>query len=87
MQAISSRLSLQSRYIKDKYDLELFTDCQSRVMSMALVHEKLYQSEDLDFRNTESFGLSFVCSLVGQLEWTIELDRSAGTKIKIKIRR
>lgn len=47
LMVISSLLSLQSRYIKNKEDLELFEKSQSRAKSMALIHERLYQSEDL----------------------------------------
>ncbi len=53
LQIISSLLNLQSRYIKDEDDLELFRDSQSRVKSMAIIHEKLYQSPDfahVDFK-------------------------------------
>ncbi len=44
---ISSLLNLQSNYIKDKDDLELFRESQTRAKSMALIHERLYQSDDL----------------------------------------
>jgi len=47
MQLISSILNLQSRHIKNKHALEMFEDSQNRIKSMALVHEKLYESEDL----------------------------------------
>ena len=180
LQIISSLLKLQSRYIKDKQTLHVFKESQNRIRSMALIHEKLYQSrelaridfveyvrslvanlfrsyevnsdlitlktniddvflgidtaipcgliidelvsnslkyaftegrqgeihidlhsnkeskftlivsdngvgfpKDLDFRNTESLGLQLTCTLVDQLQGTIELDRSGGTEFKI----
>jgi len=39
--------------------------------------------EDFDWRNVESLGLRLVCSLVEQLDGTIELDRRAGTAFTI----
>ncbi len=47
IQIISSLLSLQSHYIKDKAYSEMLRDSQSRIKSMALIHEKLYQSKSL----------------------------------------
>jgi two-component sensor histidine kinase len=47
LQIISSLLRLQSDYIKDEKALASFKDSQSRIRSMALIHEKLYQSKDL----------------------------------------
>lgn len=47
MQVIFSLLNLQSRHIKDKKVLDIFKETQARIRSMALVHEKLYQSKDL----------------------------------------
>jgi PAS domain S-box-containing protein len=47
MQVISSLLNLQSRYLKHPADVEIFKDCQRRIRSMSLIHEKLYQSKSL----------------------------------------
>lgn len=47
LQIISSLLNLQSAHIRDPRALEVFKEGQGRVRSMALIHEKLYQSEDL----------------------------------------
>jgi PAS domain S-box-containing protein len=47
MQIISSLLNLQSTQLKDKKDLFLFKETQNRIRSLALVHEKLYQSKNL----------------------------------------
>jgi len=47
LQVISSLLSLQAQQIQDEEVLEMFGHSQHRVQSMALIHEKLYQSDEL----------------------------------------
>jgi two-component sensor histidine kinase len=47
LQVVSSMLNLQMDQISDPMALELFQESQSRVRSIALFHEKLYQSRDL----------------------------------------
>ncbi len=47
LQVIASLLGLQAEYIQDQRALDAFTESQSRVRAMALVHERVYQSSDL----------------------------------------
>ncbi len=54
MQIIASLLRLQSNYIKEEKYSEILKESQNRIMSMSLIHEKLYQSKDMakiDFKN------------------------------------
>lgn len=73
LQVISSLLNLQSAYIKDKYDLAIFQQSQQRIASMALIHEKLYQSQDLARIN---FG-EYVRDLVASLFTAYEVNEDA----------
>jgi two-component sensor histidine kinase len=47
LQVISSLLNLQARYLPDPAARAIFTQSQNRVQSIALVHERLYESADL----------------------------------------
>lgn len=60
LQIISSLLFLQSAQIKDKKLLSMFKESQNRVRSMALIHEKLYQSEDLTHINLNDYLRSLI---------------------------
>jgi PAS domain S-box-containing protein len=78
LMVISSLLSLQSGYIKDQEDFELFRESQTRAKSMALIHERLYRSDDLksiDFAD-------YITLLVHDLLNTYNKDN---TKIKLNL--
>ena len=75
---ISSLLNLQSYYIKDKASQEVFKESQNRARSMALIHERLYQSTDLKMID---FG-EYITSLANELFNTYEADINL---IKLKI--
>lgn len=46
LQIISSLIVLQEQYIKDDHIINIFKDFQSRIKTMALIHQKLYDSEN-----------------------------------------
>jgi PAS domain S-box-containing protein len=64
LQIISSLINLQSNGIKNSEDFEIFRESQSRVKSMAIIHEKLYQSVDLANINFKEYIQSLVSYLV-----------------------
>jgi two-component sensor histidine kinase/HAMP domain-containing protein len=78
LQIISSLLYLQSTKAKDEETLHLFEDSQNRIKSMALIHEKLYQSKD--FSN-----VSFNEYVNGLLEYLNASYRQSGCKISTNI--
>ncbi len=69
---ISSLLNLQSSYLKDKASKDIFLESQNRAKSMALIHERLYQSTDL---KKIDFG-DYVQKLSNNLYNTYVLDTS-----------
>ncbi|MDO9036215.1 MAG: PAS domain S-box protein, partial [Methanoregula sp.] len=60
LQIVASLLNLQSRHITDPATLAMFRESQNRVRAMALVHERLYRSEDIS-----SIGLSDYVRFMG----------------------
>jgi two-component sensor histidine kinase/CheY-like chemotaxis protein len=55
MQIISSLLSLQAMHVNDEEMIDLLRDSQNRIRSMAMVHEKLYMSNDLSNINMAEY--------------------------------
>lgn len=47
LQVVSSLIYLQSKKTTNKKTLEMLNESQNRIKSMALIHEKLYQSKDI----------------------------------------
>jgi len=78
LQVISTLLYLESGNFTDKSVIEAFRNSQHRVKSMALVHEKLYQSEDMvsvDFAD-------YIKNLAGYLFQSYSLDSN---KVSLKL--
>ena len=64
LQIILSLLSLQSRNIVNEKDHELFRESQNQVRSMAMIHEKLYQSNNLNSINFSNYVKTLLDSLI-----------------------
>jgi len=80
LQVVSSLLNLQSEHTKDEKYTELLKESQNRIRSMALIHEKLYQSEslaDIDFKE-------YIESLVHGLVRTYKTTDKVALKIDVK---
>ena len=78
LQIISSLLNLQMPHIRDSQAVELFRESQNRVISMALIHEKLYQSESLAGIDVAGY----IHSLADNL---LRSYGAAGQAVKLKI--
>jgi two-component sensor histidine kinase len=63
LQIISSLLNLQAIYVRDDETKVLLGESQNRVKSMAMIHERLYQSHDLAHINFGSYLKSLVENL------------------------
>ncbi|MCP4404232.1 MAG: response regulator [bacterium] len=91
LQLISSLLSLQADYIHDEETLAIFQASQNRVLSMALVHEQLYQADDMariDFAEyvRELTAKLFLAYDIGAAEIAVTLnivDVAAGVDVVI----
>ncbi len=55
LQVITSLINLHSGYVKDPKALEVFEESKNRIKSMALVHEKLYETNDLSSISVDDF--------------------------------
>ncbi|KAM3115515.1 sensor histidine kinase [Phormidesmis sp. 146-33] len=70
LQIISSLIYLQSQRIDDPQVRQIFEDSQSRINSMALVHDSLYRSNDLTRINLSEY----IQSLATRLFYTYRLQ-------------
>ncbi len=78
LQIISSLMNLQLNSINDAETEKIFKQCESRIKAMALIHEKLYQSEELQKIDFMEYLKSFVFHI-------IHSHRLEHNKIKINL--
>ncbi len=81
MQMVSSLLKLQEIKMKDLTVKKAFKESQNRIRSMAMIHEKLYQSEDL----TKIDIGKYIESLTTDLFWTYNV-RPDTIKLRIRVK-
>jgi|GEM_PF-1668176 len=67
MQVIQSLLAMRSSYMQDDQLKNLLMDVQDKIHSMALVHQKLYESRDLSKINLKDYTLELVDYLQNSL--------------------
>ncbi|WP_231551403.1 histidine kinase dimerization/phosphoacceptor domain -containing protein [Methanobacterium sp. SMA-27] len=72
MQIISSLLNLQTKYVNDVEAIDILQESQNRVKSMAMIHEKIYQSNDLEEINFADY----IQSLISNLFYTYNVDKN-----------
>lgn len=55
MQIISSLLNLQKKYVEEEETVNILVESQNRIKTMAMIHEKLYQSPNLTSINFNEY--------------------------------
>ncbi len=68
MQVISNLIDLQALAINEEKTLKIFKETQNRIKTMALVHEKLYQSKDLSNLNLKDYIVDLASALLGSYQ-------------------
>ncbi|HEY9691174.1 MAG TPA: GAF domain-containing protein [Oculatellaceae cyanobacterium] len=67
---VSSLLEFQAEYINNSAIIKVFEDSQHRIYSMALIHEKLYQSKNLEKINFGEYIQNLVYNLISSYNIT-----------------
>ena len=78
LQMVSSLLSLQTKNTRSKAAIEALEEGKSRVKAMALIHQKLYQNDDLSVIEMQGY----IESLVNSVQ---SVFKKGGSKINITI--
>ncbi|OUJ72147.1 histidine kinase dimerization/phosphoacceptor domain -containing protein [Hymenobacter crusticola] len=79
LQVVSSLLSTQSRHLHDPQAVAAIRESQNRVQVMALLHEKLYQADNIGRVNMADYGREIVTYLVQ----SFDRQQSVQTKLEL----
>ena len=79
LQVIASMLSIQNMYLEDEKMKKILEDSQNRIFSIALVHQKLYASNDLSSISVEDYFKELVGQIAGlynddQVEMALDIE-------------
>ncbi|MDP1552496.1 MAG: PAS domain S-box protein [Methanobacteriaceae archaeon] len=68
LQIITSLLNLQSSKLEDGKSRDILMTSQSRIKSMAMIHDKLYKSQDLDSINIKNYLKEYISDIFSLYE-------------------
>ncbi len=74
LQIVSSLLNLQKSQFKDPEVIEKFKESQTRIKSIALIHENLYRSSDLSAINFSDYLKSLISDLINNLSLSLDIQ-------------
>ena len=72
LQIISSLLNLQARFIKDQTAVDAVQEGRNRVKSMALIHQKLYQQDNIEGIDMPEYIDNLTSSLISSYKITAD---------------
>jgi len=81
LQVINSLINIQSSYVEDEKSLSIFEECKNRIRTIALIHEKLYKSNDFKKINFNDY----IVLLVQDLVKTYNVDKEIELKTDLQI--
>ena len=68
-------LDLQAEKFSDKKVIEAFKESESRILSMSLIHQELYESGKLDSLDFSSYLRKLIADLLGHITQRIAKSR------------
>jgi two-component sensor histidine kinase len=81
LQVITSLLRLQSREITDEKSLNVYEESIDRVIAMSLIHEKMYQAENLSKIDLKGY----ITSLAGDLLESYAINEKVNVTVKSNV--
>ncbi len=81
LQVINSLLNLQKFYIQDERMIEIFKDCQNRIYAMAIIHERLYETNALSTLNFNEYIKKLISQLGDAYQTKIQVKYNTEVKV------